>query len=196
MSNELQAEELEVLKSIYDGDPNFKDLGKTTPTFQYKIGDEDGKSFLLEISWGELYPDAKPQLNLDSFYNKHLTQNVKQSVISRLIGEAEQYLGTAMTYTLIEWAKENISELLAEHEKIEIEEPEDKDKEDEDNNQNLTTADAAPKTRKVQLSKQQKRKLFDQLNNKGERPRGWDWVDVIKHLSQSGSKEASPSGES
>ena len=42
------------------------------------------------------------------------------------------------------------------------------------------------KEKKVQLSKSQKRKLYDRLDNRGEKPRGWDWVDVIKHLSQTG----------
>ena len=35
---------------------------------------EDGHphSFLLEISWPETYPESKPVVNLDAFYNKHL----------------------------------------------------------------------------------------------------------------------------
>lgn len=24
----------------------------------------------------------------------------------------------------------------------------------------------------------------------GERPRGWDWVDIVKHLSQTGGKDS------
>lgn len=45
------------------------------------------------------------------------------------------------------------------------------------------------KEKKPQLSKQQKRRLAEKLDAKGERPRGWDWVDVVKHLSQVGSKQ-------
>jgi len=37
------------------------------------------------------------------------------------------------------------------------------------------------------LSKAQKRKQWDRLDNKGEKPRGYDWIDVVKHLSQTGS---------
>ena len=46
------------------------------------------------------------------------------------------------------------------------------------------------KVKKEQLSKAQKRKLTNQTNTRGERPRGWNWVDVVKHLGQTGrSKE-------
>ena len=30
------------------------------------------KSFLIEISWGESYPDDLPKISLDAFYNNHL----------------------------------------------------------------------------------------------------------------------------
>ena len=30
------------------------------------------KSFLVEITWGEGYPDELPTINLDNFYNRHL----------------------------------------------------------------------------------------------------------------------------
>lgn len=47
---------------------------------------------------------------------------------------------------------------------------------------------AKKKEKKEQLTKNQKRKIFDRLDASGERPRGWDWVDVIRHLSQTGSQ--------
>jgi len=71
MNAESQAEELEVLRSIYEGDSCFREMGPTV--FQYKYG-EDGHphSFLLEISWPETYPESKPIVNMEAFYNKHL----------------------------------------------------------------------------------------------------------------------------
>ena len=52
----------------------------------------------------------------------------------------------------------------------------------------------AKKEKKEQLSKQQKRKMFDRFGgNMEDRPRGWDWVDVIKHLSQTGGKASDTS---
>ena len=43
-----------------------------------------------------------------------------------------------------------------------------------------------PVKKKENLSKNQKRRMWDRQNAAGERERGWDWVDVIKHLSQTG----------
>lgn len=43
----------------------------------------------------------------------HSDQNVKQQVVSQVEAEAEQYLGTAMTYTLFEFVKEKLEEFLA-----------------------------------------------------------------------------------
>lgn len=48
-------------------------------------------------------------------------------------------------------------------------------------------AKKAPK--KEQLTKAQKRKQWDKADGKGEKPRGWDWVDIVKHLSQTGTKD-------
>lgn len=39
------------------------------------------------------------------------------------------------------------------------------------------------------MSKSQKRKQWDRLDSKGEKPRGYDWIDVVKHLSQTGSSK-------
>jgi hypothetical protein len=47
--------------------------------------------------------------------------------------------------------------------------------------------EAKTKIRKEQLTKNQKRREWDKVDSKGERPRGYDWVDIVKHLSQTGS---------
>lgn len=44
------------------------------------------------------------------------------------------------------------------------------------------------KEKKEQMTKAQKRRLFDKFGAAQERPRGWDWVDIVKHLSQTGSQ--------
>lgn len=45
------------------------------------------------------------------------------------------------------------------------------------------------KDKKEILTKAQKRRLADRTNFKGERERGWNWVDVVKHLSKTGGKD-------
>lgn len=61
--------------------------------------------------------------------------------------------------------------------------------EKEKSNENQTDQPSQKKEKKEQLTKAQKRRLYDRLDNKGERPRGHDWVDVVKHLSQIGNRD-------
>lgn len=53
----------------------------------------------------------------------------------------------------------------------------------------LKSEDATKKPKKEHLSKAQKRRQWNKADGKGERPRGWDWVDIVKHLSQTGPKQ-------
>ena len=32
----------------------------------------EAKSFLLEVTWDDAYPDELPSISLDSFYNSHM----------------------------------------------------------------------------------------------------------------------------
>lgn len=111
--------------------------------------------------------------------------------------EGEAWIGCGMTYTLFECIKEKSTELLAELE-------EDlKAQKLAKVTENVNTIHIAPvikttdsqstqpQVKKEQLTKSQKRRLWERTDNKGNRPRGWDWVDIMKHLSQTGSKEES-----
>jgi hypothetical protein len=56
-------------------------------------------------------------------------------------------------------------------------------------NNSRSQADVATgqsKEKKEQLTKAQKRRLVNRQDDKGEMLRGWNWVDVVKHLCQSG----------
>ncbi|XP_057331200.1 RWD domain-containing protein 4 [Microplitis mediator] len=182
---ELQEEEREVLLSIYEGDAAFKQLNSTT--YQYKYGeDNDPRSFLLEIIWHETYPTNKPTISMETFYNKHILPKVKEKIIAHVEAEAEQWLGCAMTYTLFQSVQERLTELIEEQQasiadvsiqtaKLNL----------DDNNQK---EESAKKQKKEQLTKSQKRRRWNKVDSKGEKPRGWDWVDIVKHLSQTGSK--------
>ncbi|KAM4049723.1 RWD domain-containing protein 4 isoform 2-T2 [Anomaloglossus baeobatrachus] len=197
-ANEDQEMELEALRSIYEGDDCFKELGPTV--FQYRVGDiGDQKSFLVEISWPETYPESAPNISMNAFFNNQISQAVKKCIVNKLQEQVEANLGTAMTYTLFEYAKDNKEEFMESHQPL---------------NNSLTsigndctleptntTQSGKKKDKKEQLTKAQKRKLADKTDHKGELPRGWNWVDVIKiwrhlrvytcfqHLSKTGSTE-------
>lgn len=96
-----------------------------------------------------------------------------------------------MTYTLFECLKEQITELLDELE------TELKNAIVQKVAENVKTLHIAPVIqttetivpKKEQMTKSQKRRLWDRSDNKGNRQRGWNWVDIIRHLSQTGQKE-------
>ncbi|XP_059481747.1 RWD domain-containing protein 4 [Neocloeon triangulifer] len=179
-----QNDEREVLLSIYEGDSSFKQL--SPKVFQYKYGeDSDSRSFLLEISWGENYPSEIPSINMDTFYNKHLLPDVRNHIADEVKKEAENNVGMGMTYTLFEWVKERVDELIVAQPESIAEAVSSKLTLSETPDTESSSIAAAPKVRKEAMSKAQKRKQWDRLD-KGEKPRGHDWVDVVKHLSQTG----------
>ena len=176
-----------IFRSIYDGDEQFA-IVEGGKKFQYKFG-EDGtsKSFILEISWNKEYPEVLPDISVDAFYNKHLKSSVKQDIVEFVKTEAEQYLGMSMTYTIFEQVKENLETLLNDQpdEMDAVKELTEDFSQAEIRDERTSVKETSPK--KEQLTKAQKRKMW----NKGgldtdDRPRGWNWVDIVKHLSQTG----------
>ena len=137
-----------------------------------------------EIKWTEEYPTKLPILSLESFYNKHLVPAVKGEIVKAVAEEAEQYLGMSMTYSIFEWVRENIETLLSNQpETVQVisEELETKC------NVSENTEEIVPKTKvkKEQLTKAQKRAQWKKGGlNEEDRERGWDWVDIVRHLSQ------------
>lgn len=122
----------------------------------------------------------------------------KEKVIEILKTEGESWLGCGMTYTLFECLKEKLTELLPEVKEAKAQ----KVSEVSENVKTIhiapvikTTDDGPqqPQIKKEQLTKSQKRRMWERTDNQGNRLRGWNWVDIIKHLSQTGSKDDSPS---
>jgi len=123
---------------------------------------------------------------LHTFFSIH---SVKEDICRKLVAEAELNLGFAMTFTLIEWAKEHLEELLA-HQPATLETCV------TDDISNLELEDKADpslpsekKEKRVAMTKSQKRRQWDRMDGKGEKIRGWNWVDVVKHLSQTGGQQ-------
>merc|ERR1712066_1210189 len=184
-NEEQQEEELEVLKSIYEGDECYTNPDKHK--HQYKFGEDSAsRSFILEITWGANYPTEMPEVTLDSFYNKHLLPAVKQQIIEAVKEEAEQFLGMSMTYSLFEWVRESLDTLLTDQpESIQTVCEELETKLQVDPSQD--DGGGKSKAKKEQLSKAQKRSMWKKGGiNEDDRERGWNWVDIVRHLSQTG----------
>lgn len=44
-------------------------------------------------------------------------------------------------------------------------------------------------TKKIALTKNQKKRQLNRMDEKGQMPRGWNWIDVVKHLRQTGGQQ-------
>lgn len=93
-----------------------------------------------------------------------------------------------MTYTLFECLKEKHEELLAAQ-------PDQATLDTRAAADVVRVGDTASKEaaapKKEQLTKSQKRRQWEQSDHSGNKPRGYNWVDIVKHLSQTGGKEDS-----
>ncbi|GMR33116.1 hypothetical protein PMAYCL1PPCAC_03311 [Pristionchus mayeri] len=167
-AKEEQEQEWEVLLSIYEGDDAFKKV--SDGRLHYRVDGE--KPFILEIDWPEDYPNVPPVISLDVFFNSYISTADRIVVRDTLMRVAEENQGMAVSFTLIEWAKEHADELTSQftEKKVEKREEEDEERHEE--------------RRDTAMSKNAKRKMWDRVGNKGELERGHDWMDILKHLAQ------------
>lgn len=92
-----------------------------------------------------------------------------------------------MTYTIFQCIKENYVELLEEQTEQTPETDISTDLNKLDiNNESIETKKVTEK--KERLTKSQKRRQWCRSDHLGELPRGYNWVDIVKHLSQTGFK--------
>lgn len=77
-------------------------------------------------------------------------------------------MGSAATFAVVDFVKENVDKWRVEERFAEKDEEED--------------VQADTEEKKVQLTKAQKRKMYKFVDGSGERPRGWNWVDLVSHV--------------
>ena len=112
--NNAQEEELEVLRAIYEEDELFNELNETT--FQYRFGElGENKSFVLEVQWPDMYPECLPNINLNAFYNKHISKELKEIIVEGITKEIAENVGLAMTFTIFSWVGENFEQFIEKH---------------------------------------------------------------------------------
>ena len=173
---DLFREEMETLQSIYMDDDSFKIINEHS--FTYKFSPEGSKDFIVQFEICPDYPDEAPNMHLDLLYNVNIGNELKSAIVGALQSEARQYLGVQMIYSLLEWGIDSLGEVVASCQN-----------EPNESEPKIETAPHLPKEKKEILTKAAKKKLADRTDAKGEYPRGWNWVDVIKHLSKSGSSQ-------
>ena len=79
--------------------------------------------------------------------------------------------GSAATFAVVDFVKENLERWNVVQRFGEVEE-EERERDEE----------GKEMEKKVVLNKAQKRKMYKYVGANGERPRGWNWVDIISHV--------------
>uniref|UniRef100_A0A5K3EX98 RWD domain-containing protein n=1 Tax=Mesocestoides corti TaxID=53468 RepID=A0A5K3EX98_MESCO len=113
-----------------------------------------------------------PVIDLDVFCNHHVPQEMKDSIIQDLEQLAHANSGEPLTFTLIEHLRDNMETYATQLR--------------ESKKRSGHSAKEDKTDKKEMLTKAQKRRQLNRLDGTGNLPRGWNWVDVIKHLRQTG----------
>jgi len=113
---EEQAQELEVLTSIYD-EEEFEQISPTEYRIRVipDIDKPDPPQFSLHVSLPPTYPEAIPDLSLSLASTSPRSTIPKEShaeILAKLNAAAEENLGIAMIYTLVSILKETLEEML------------------------------------------------------------------------------------
>lgn len=131
-----------------------------------------------------MYPDKAPEFDLSNKNNAAFLQSVKQKIARGLTDLASTQLGEPMIYNLVVWIQENLQEFVALSIKENVRKPVafeagTYDEQDMEGEQSSTYKEVTK-----DMSKSQKRRYFDRFGANDDKPRGWNWVDVVSHLSK------------
>eukprot|EP00210_Caulerpa_lentillifera_P006387 g6101.t1 len=123
------------------------------------------------------YPDEAPVFTLTSLENTMYSSEAKRQLQQALEVESASMIGDQMVFPLTEWLKDNLPQYV-EISKQEL-------RRDETDVTRSAPA-PVPETKQVskdKMTKAQKRRFYSRFGAVDEKPRGWNWVDVISHLS-------------
>lgn len=124
------------------------------------------------------YPGVAPEYDLSNTNNAAFNQAVRNRLLLGLQQQAQEQLGEQMVYNLVEWVREALPGIVEEEQHQEIR------KSSPDHAGQVESNPKPEKERKEKLTKAQKRRHYDKFGATEEKPRGWNWVDIISHLSK------------
>mmetsp|Transcript_1701 Transcript_1701/g.3551 ORF Transcript_1701/g.3551 Transcript_1701/m.3551 type:complete len:204 (-) Transcript_1701:219-830(-) len=197
---EEQQEEYEVLASMLGEDDVKIEDGKVQVSIEGETKNGNEKKVIVQFGLPSDYPEVVPSISFDVFYNRNMPAAEKSALQKVITQEAEDNLGMPMLLTLVEKIKEEMAELeiepavgaaAVEEEKQGKErggESGDSEEEEEEEGGSAgkrnpsTSADASLDTK--HLSKGQKRRMWNKLDDHHKLKRGWNWVDIISHLAK------------
>eukprot|EP01025_Chloroclados_australasicus_P021607 TRINITY_DN22699_c0_g1_i4.p2 TRINITY_DN22699_c0_g1~~TRINITY_DN22699_c0_g1_i4.p2 ORF type:complete len:196 (+),score=36.17 TRINITY_DN22699_c0_g1_i4:88-675(+) len=186
MDENVLEEEIEALESIYEDkfaklDNNSIRIVIDPPQDNEQGNGESQHALYVVMKMNEDYPESIPEFDLSNVNNKVFPQHVRDEAINALKAQAEDLVGEMMVYTLVEFIRESLPEYNKQIFQNRVEEH----KEEKITKDELAKAPSKTSKETDNMTKAQKRRYFDKFGTTDkEKPRGWDWVDIISHLSQ------------
>eukprot|EP01083_Nonionella_stella_P080504 221289_1 len=193
-ANEEQQMEKEALECTYlgEGELSFE----SDDCFRIQISveeilDRNLRSFtiFLCVNWPPDYPEVAPMLSI-TLSGCQIPESEISKMIDVLNEQATDLLGEMMTMSLVEIARENLIEL---QERIggpvislweSVQNKEVKQPKKSPTKKPVITPVVQ---NKANMTKTQKRAAWKHKKGTGEMSRGHDWVDLVSHLSKTGS---------
>ncbi|KAH7302197.1 hypothetical protein KP509_23G060400 [Ceratopteris richardii] len=142
---------------------------------------QDVPPFFVEMFLPPSYPQAIPVFDVSNINNNAYTDFAKKAIVLGLQNEASSLIGESMCYAILEWLRDKLPEFYSMKPISTDEDSKGLDSGHPCHDKELNTV---KKDVKEKMSKAQKRRYFDKFGAAAEKPRGWDWVSIISHLSQ------------
>eukprot|EP00246_Nothoceros_aenigmaticus_P009142 TRINITY_DN24471_c0_g2_i2.p1 TRINITY_DN24471_c0_g2~~TRINITY_DN24471_c0_g2_i2.p1 ORF type:complete len:189 (+),score=50.71 TRINITY_DN24471_c0_g2_i2:154-720(+) len=186
---EVIDEELMALEAIfYDSFSKISDNRfriRIDPAEQEALGADSASipPLFLEVALLAGYPNALPEFDLSNLNNSKYPESVRKQIVDGLLQQAALQLGESMCYNLVEWLKEKLVEFYSLRRIAAPTDDAEGEHSDGTNYVDNTIAGAGKKEAKDKLTKAQKRRYFDRYGATAEKPRGWDWVPILSHVS-------------
>eukprot|EP01026_Neomeris_dumetosa_P055256 TRINITY_DN5011_c0_g1_i1.p1 TRINITY_DN5011_c0_g1~~TRINITY_DN5011_c0_g1_i1.p1 ORF type:complete len:194 (-),score=27.85 TRINITY_DN5011_c0_g1_i1:287-868(-) len=186
MGDSVLDEECEALESILED--KFTRLDNNSIRIvvdQEDSGDDGQHPIYLVMKMQDDYPESIPEFDLSNMNNVVFPQYVRDQIQSSLQEQAQDFLGDMMVYNLVEFVRDNLVEYNSQILKSQVEE-QITEKPVEEKPEPSKKVEKESQARETDnMTKAQKRRYYDKFGTADkEKPRGWNWVDIISHLSQ------------
>eukprot|EP01018_Ginkgo_biloba_P025408 Gb_12118 [translate_table: standard] len=156
-------------------DPNLDNDDNNDP--------EGPPPLFLEILLPDGYPQIIPEFDIGNLNNIKYSDPAKKAILEGLHDQASNQVGENMCYNLAEWLKEKLPEFFS-LKNVAASMDDDVDALGVSTQPDTRNIESSKKEVKEKMTKSQKRRFFDRFGAGGEKPRGWNWVSIISHLSQ------------
>ncbi|GMH45954.1 hypothetical protein BSKO_13918 [Bryopsis sp. KO-2023] len=190
-SEEIIEEECMALEAIFMDSFSKLDDGRIRIVVEPQDESEENKgwSVVLQMKLPDGYPSTIPEFDLSNPSNAAFNASTRDEMVEGLVTEASGQVGEQMVYNLVEWLREKLPEFIQHSRSERVVSSGNQGADEGEESRGGNSKD--PK--KEKMTKAQKRRHFDRFGAAEDKPRGWNWVEIISHLSKRPQEEGTTS---